>query len=66
MGNRWRDPYNPHSFSWPGFPPALAQTWIQRILEDFHSQNLLGQAAQVAVGSDVTARGGRLGEPIPM
>lgn len=52
MGSRLRDPYNPHAFNWPGFRPALARTWIQRIPDNFHSQKPLGQAAQVAVGSE--------------
>lgn len=63
MGNRARDPYNLRAFNWSGFLPAFAQTWIQTIPDNFHSQNPLGH---VAVGREtVTLSRRSLGKSHP-
>lgn len=50
-GKQTEDPDDPRAFSWSGFLPARAQTWVQTP-DSSHSQNALGQIAQVAVGSE--------------
>lgn len=66
MRNRARDPYNLRTFNWSGFLSAFAQTWIQTIPDNFHSQNPLGQGAQVAVGREtLTLSRGNLGKSQP-